>query len=206
MACRQQIFQRSYMLNRVSLWRLVIIPTIFYIILDAGLFGYLKLLYRTVISCNFCCRRGHIFLEKDNLTLILCYQEMDWDALLAKKVKPPFLPAIRAPQDVSNFDEEFTHLKPVLTLPRTPCILTAEQQEIFADFDFSFISWPRRFKLSYSTRLFWLNKRAEDEKTIDILQIFLPEQDLLSWVWFHCAGVTFNTLPKSFLYFFVIFR
>ncbi|KAL4004238.1 S-(hydroxymethyl)glutathione dehydrogenase / alcohol dehydrogenase [Sarotherodon galilaeus] len=68
------------------------------------------------------------------------YEEMDWDALLAKKVKPPFLPVIRAPQDVSNFDEEFTRLKPVLTLPRTPCILTAEQQEIFADFDFSFIS------------------------------------------------------------------
>ncbi|XP_040915402.1 serine/threonine-protein kinase N2 [Toxotes jaculatrix] len=68
------------------------------------------------------------------------FQGMDWDALLAKKVKPPFLPAIRAPRDVSNFDEEFTRLKPVLTLPRTPCVLTAEQQEIFADFDFSFVS------------------------------------------------------------------
>ncbi|XP_069369418.1 serine/threonine-protein kinase N2 [Paralichthys olivaceus] len=67
------------------------------------------------------------------------FQGMDWDALLAKKLKPPFLPVIRAPQDVSNFDEEFTRLKPVLTLPRTPCILTAEQQEIFADFDFSFM-------------------------------------------------------------------
>uniref|UniRef100_A0A3B5AT47 protein kinase C n=1 Tax=Stegastes partitus TaxID=144197 RepID=A0A3B5AT47_9TELE len=68
------------------------------------------------------------------------FQGMDWDALLAKKVKPPFLPVIRAPQDVSNFDEEFTRLKPVLTLPRTPCILTPEQQEIFTDFDFSFMS------------------------------------------------------------------
>ncbi|XP_071321768.1 serine/threonine-protein kinase N2 isoform X2 [Trachinotus anak] len=68
------------------------------------------------------------------------FQGTDWDALLAKKVKPPFLPVIRAPQDVSNFDEEFTRLKPVLTLPRTPCVLTAEQQEIFADFDFSFMS------------------------------------------------------------------
>lgn len=65
---------------------------------------------------------------------------MDWDALLARKVKPPFLPVIRAPKDVSNFDEEFTRLKPVLTLPRTTCILTAKQQEIFADFDFSFVS------------------------------------------------------------------
>ncbi|XP_067429870.1 serine/threonine-protein kinase N2 [Thunnus thynnus] len=68
------------------------------------------------------------------------FQGVDWDALLAKKVKPPFLPVIRAQQDVSNFDEEFTRLKPVLTLPRTPCVLTAEQQEVFADFDFSFIS------------------------------------------------------------------
>ncbi|XP_040013060.1 serine/threonine-protein kinase N2 [Xiphias gladius] len=68
------------------------------------------------------------------------FQGMDWDALLAKKVKPPFLPLIRTPQDISNFDEEFTRLKPVLTLPRTPCILTAEQQEIFADFHFSFMS------------------------------------------------------------------
>ncbi|XP_058472692.1 serine/threonine-protein kinase N2 [Solea solea] len=67
------------------------------------------------------------------------FQGMNWDALLAKKLKPPFLPALKAPQDVSNFDEEFTRLKPVLTLPRTPCVLTAEQQEIFADFDFSFM-------------------------------------------------------------------
>ncbi|KAM7393387.1 hypothetical protein PAMA_008173 [Pampus argenteus] len=68
------------------------------------------------------------------------FQGVDWDALLARKVKPPFLPVIRAQQDVGNFDEEFTCLKPVLTLPRPPCILTAEQQEIFVDFDFSFLS------------------------------------------------------------------
>ncbi|XP_074546024.1 serine/threonine-protein kinase N2 [Halichoeres trimaculatus] len=67
------------------------------------------------------------------------FQTMDWNALLSKKVKPPFLPVIRAPKDVSNFDEEFTSLKPVLTLPRTACILTTEQQEIFADFDFSYM-------------------------------------------------------------------
>lgn len=70
----------------------------------------------------------------------VCQQAMDWDALLAKKMKPPFLPVIKAPKDVSNFDEEFTRLQPVLTLPRTPCVLTAEQQEIFADFDFSLMS------------------------------------------------------------------
>ncbi|XP_060768451.1 serine/threonine-protein kinase N2 [Neoarius graeffei] len=65
------------------------------------------------------------------------FQGVDWEALLAKRVKPPFLPSIKAPGDVSNFDEEFTRLKPVLTPPNTPFFLTAEQQEIFADFDFS---------------------------------------------------------------------
>ncbi|XP_072310219.1 serine/threonine-protein kinase N2 [Eucyclogobius newberryi] len=67
------------------------------------------------------------------------FQGMDWDALLAKRVKPPFVPVIKAAQDVSNFDKEFTSLKPVLTLPRTPAVLSPEQQEIFADFDFSFM-------------------------------------------------------------------
>ncbi|KAK7164613.1 hypothetical protein R3I94_003103 [Phoxinus phoxinus] len=65
------------------------------------------------------------------------FQGMDWEVLLAKRAKPPFLPSIKAPADVSNFDEEFTRLKPVLTPPQTPFFLTAEQQEFFADFDFS---------------------------------------------------------------------
>ncbi|XP_075935547.1 serine/threonine-protein kinase N2 [Anarhichas minor] len=68
------------------------------------------------------------------------FQGMDWPALQAKNMKPPFLPVIRALKDVSNFDEEFTRLKPVLTPPRTAYVLTAEQQEIFADFDFSLMS------------------------------------------------------------------
>ncbi|KAL7834895.1 hypothetical protein SRHO_G00291420 [Serrasalmus rhombeus] len=65
------------------------------------------------------------------------FQGVDWEALLAKRVKPPFLPTIKTDADVSNFDEEFTRLKPMLTPPQTPFFLTAEQQEIFADFDFS---------------------------------------------------------------------
>uniref|UniRef100_A0A8C6TRZ0 protein kinase C n=1 Tax=Neogobius melanostomus TaxID=47308 RepID=A0A8C6TRZ0_9GOBI len=67
------------------------------------------------------------------------FQGIDWDALLAKRMKPPFVPVIKEAKDVSNFDQEFTALKPVLTLPRTPCVLSAEQQDIFTDFDFSFM-------------------------------------------------------------------
>jgi protein kinase N len=65
---------------------------------------------------------------------------MDWNALLAKKVKPPFVPVIKTPEDVSNFDEEFTHLKPVLTPPHTPYVLSREEQDVFSDFDFSSLS------------------------------------------------------------------
>lgn len=64
------------------------------------------------------------------------FEAIDWDALLAKKVKPPFLPSIKESLDVSNFDSDFTQLQPVLSPPLTPCSLTSEQQDAFADFDF----------------------------------------------------------------------
>jgi protein kinase N len=64
-------------------------------------------------------------------------QTIDWDALLAKKVKPPFLPKIKESVDVSNFDSEFTSLQPILSPPPVSCSLSPEQQEAFADFDFS---------------------------------------------------------------------
>ncbi|KAM8885868.1 serine/threonine-protein kinase N2-like isoform 2-T4 [Spinachia spinachia] len=64
------------------------------------------------------------------------YESIDWEALLAKEVTPPFLPSIRESLDVGNFDSEFTRLQPVMTPPAKPCVLSAEQQGAFADFDF----------------------------------------------------------------------
>ncbi|XP_029960802.1 serine/threonine-protein kinase N2-like [Salarias fasciatus] len=64
------------------------------------------------------------------------FQSIDWEALLARKATPPFLPAIRDSTDVSNFDGEFTRLQPVLSPPATPSGLSAQQQDAFADFDF----------------------------------------------------------------------
>ncbi|KAJ8276966.1 hypothetical protein GJAV_G00069890, partial [Gymnothorax javanicus] len=63
------------------------------------------------------------------------FRNIHWNNLLAKKVKPPFLPTIQSLRDVSNFDEEFTSEEPILTPPREPRVLTAEDQKIFADFD-----------------------------------------------------------------------
>uniref|UniRef100_A0A3Q3ITW8 Protein kinase domain-containing protein n=1 Tax=Monopterus albus TaxID=43700 RepID=A0A3Q3ITW8_MONAL len=64
------------------------------------------------------------------------FEAIDWEALLAKKVKPPFLPSVKESMDVSNFDSEFTRLQPTLSPPSKPFSLSAEQQETFADFDF----------------------------------------------------------------------
>ncbi|XP_060711294.1 serine/threonine-protein kinase N2 isoform X2 [Hemiscyllium ocellatum] len=64
------------------------------------------------------------------------FREIDWQALLAKKVKPPFVPTIRDREDVSNFDEEFTAEEATLTPPREPRILTEKEQILFKEFDY----------------------------------------------------------------------
>lgn len=61
---------------------------------------------------------------------------MDWEALLQKKVPPPFVPSISSKEDVSNFDEEFTTEAPTLTPPREPRVLSRKDQESFRDFDY----------------------------------------------------------------------
>uniref|UniRef100_A0A8C5X5Q7 Serine/threonine-protein kinase N2 n=1 Tax=Malurus cyaneus samueli TaxID=2593467 RepID=A0A8C5X5Q7_9PASS len=69
------------------------------------------------------------------------FRQIDWNALLAKKVKPPFVPTIRGREDVSNFDDEFTSEAPILTPPREPRILSEEEQEMFRDFDYILGYW-----------------------------------------------------------------
>ncbi|XP_032906609.1 serine/threonine-protein kinase N2-like [Amblyraja radiata] len=64
------------------------------------------------------------------------FKEIDWEGLLAKKVKPPFVPTIKDREDVSNFDEEFTAEEAKLTPPREPRILSENEQLMFSDFDY----------------------------------------------------------------------
>ncbi|XP_058124789.1 serine/threonine-protein kinase N isoform X2 [Anopheles coustani] len=64
------------------------------------------------------------------------FRNIGWDDLLLRKVKPPFVPTIRSPEDVSNFDEEFTSEKPALTPPKDPRILTENEQTYFKDFTY----------------------------------------------------------------------
>ncbi|KAM6972323.1 serine/threonine-protein kinase N1 isoform 2-T2 [Aplochiton taeniatus] len=64
------------------------------------------------------------------------FRNLDWEALLQRKLPPPFLPSIGNKEDVSNFDEEFTAEPPALTPPREPRTLSRKDQESFRDFDY----------------------------------------------------------------------
>lgn len=64
------------------------------------------------------------------------FRNVNWEELLMRKVKPPFVPTVSGAEDVSNFDEEFTSEKPVLTPPKESRTLTEDEQMLFADFSY----------------------------------------------------------------------
>ncbi|XP_043273775.1 protein kinase C [Venturia canescens] len=63
------------------------------------------------------------------------FQMMDWKALEARKLKPPFRPRINNEKDTTNFDAEFTREEPVLT-PVEHGIVEAINQDEFEGFSF----------------------------------------------------------------------
>ncbi|XP_023668873.1 serine/threonine-protein kinase Sgk1-like [Paramormyrops kingsleyae] len=63
------------------------------------------------------------------------FSPINWDDLLAKKVKPPFVPAVNGPTDLRHFDPEFTHLPVPGSLGSTECFLaTSSGQEAASAF------------------------------------------------------------------------
>ncbi|XP_058381485.1 serine/threonine-protein kinase N1 isoform X1 [Diceros bicornis minor] len=64
------------------------------------------------------------------------FRTLGWDALLARRLPPPFVPTLSGRTDVSNFDEEFTGEAPTLSPPRDARPLSAKEQAAFRDFDF----------------------------------------------------------------------
>lgn len=64
------------------------------------------------------------------------FRNVNWEQLLLRKVKPPFVPTINNLEDVSNFDSEFTSEAAVLTPPKEPRALTATDHKLFEDFTY----------------------------------------------------------------------
>ncbi|XP_072096788.1 serine/threonine-protein kinase N2-like [Mobula birostris] len=63
------------------------------------------------------------------------FKEVDWEALFARKVKPPFVPKISGRNDVRNFEEEFTTQTPGLSPFSDSEKLTLQEQAMFEGFD-----------------------------------------------------------------------
>ncbi|XP_020707763.2 protein kinase C isoform X1 [Athalia rosae] len=63
------------------------------------------------------------------------FRDMDWEALEARRLKPPFKPKIKNKKDAMNFDAEFTREEPVLT-PVNPDDLRCINQDDFKGFSF----------------------------------------------------------------------
>ncbi|KAI6191453.1 Kinase domain protein [Aphelenchoides bicaudatus] len=59
-----------------------------------------------------------------------------WDDLLRKKIRPKFVPTIKSPEDVSNFDDEFTHENPRFSPAKEQRHISDIDQEQFRGFDF----------------------------------------------------------------------
>lgn len=65
------------------------------------------------------------------------FRSINWENLLARKTKPPFKPTIKAPDDVCNFDLEFTREEPQLSPPKETRKLSTYDQMMFQDFDYA---------------------------------------------------------------------
>ncbi|XP_041370542.1 serine/threonine-protein kinase N2-like isoform X2 [Gigantopelta aegis] len=64
------------------------------------------------------------------------FRNLVWNDLLMKKMKPPFVPSLKGPEDVTNFDEEFTNEKAILTPAKDHRLLTFEEHDLFKDFSY----------------------------------------------------------------------
>lgn len=108
------------------------------------------------------------------------------------------LPSLqRSMEDVSNFDEEFTSEKPILTPPKDPRILSDDDQTLFKDFTymadwcwfiftFSLIIFPLSFPVSFFSSLFPKSP-------------ILPQLFFMFVVFFFLTNTTFFFFRTSFL-------
>jgi serine/threonine-protein kinase N2 len=91
---------------------------------------------RRLLRKNVDRRLGSSEKDAEDVKKQAFFRSIDWDGLLNKRVRPPFVPTIKSSEDVSNFDEEFTREDAILTPPKDYRPITDEDQTKFADFDY----------------------------------------------------------------------
>ncbi|CAH2225848.1 serine threonine- kinase N2 isoform X2 [Pelobates cultripes] len=88
---------------------------------------------RGLLNKNPRARLGSSKDDSVDLKLHPFFEDINWIALLCKEIRPPFVPDIARPYDVSNFETKYTSQAPILTPSEKP--LTAEEQDLFQGFD-----------------------------------------------------------------------
>ncbi len=64
------------------------------------------------------------------------FEGLDWDKLMRKEIPMPFLPQIRAVEDVANFDKVFTELPATYSSVRNEGALNKVEESKFQGFTF----------------------------------------------------------------------
>nr|XP_034984076.1 protein kinase C theta type isoform X4 [Zootoca vivipara] len=73
---------------------------------------------------------------KGNIRQHPFFQEINWEAIEARAVEPPFKPRVKSPGDCSNFDKEFLNEKPRLSLGDRS-LINSMDQNMFRSFSFT---------------------------------------------------------------------
>uniref|UniRef100_A0A5K3F749 Non-specific serine/threonine protein kinase n=1 Tax=Mesocestoides corti TaxID=53468 RepID=A0A5K3F749_MESCO len=94
------------------------------------------LIMRRLLRRNVALRLGASAKDAAEVKEQLFFKCINFEDLLQRKVKPPFVPKISAAEDVSNFDEEFTRERPCLTPARDRSPLSSRDQSFFGGFDY----------------------------------------------------------------------
>ncbi|KAI1732974.1 protein kinase domain-containing protein [Ditylenchus destructor] len=65
------------------------------------------------------------------------FRGVDWKKFETRQVQPPYKPTVKSPQDTSNFDDDFTQEKAVLTPIQDKTLLASIDPEAFANFSYT---------------------------------------------------------------------
>ncbi|XP_017483261.1 PREDICTED: serine/threonine-protein kinase N-like [Rhagoletis zephyria] len=89
-------------------------------------------------------RLGSTDRDAEDVKRVPFFRTMNFENLLKKKIRPPFVPTVKNLEDVTNFDEEFTSERPVLTPPKEARPVSTTDQNMFRDFDFFSELWAAK--------------------------------------------------------------
>jgi len=83
-------------------------------------------------------RLGYGEADASEIKVQRFFNHIEWDKLLKRKMKPKFVPRIADPEDVSNFDDEFTNeVDPHPSPAKDGRQISEAEQSLFRAFDFT---------------------------------------------------------------------